>query len=435
MECAYTRQMSRRFGIVLLASALGACGLIAGIQDIPEGSAPVSDGSAPSTTDGATEKDASASDGPVVGVDSGPLLPSCGAQRVVHLVAHTGGLAWFQLLLPVPAVVTANNPDYAIDDPKRFTSLGTTDHPLYMRNRGAIPFWVGTGKSPLPTVLVAGNNETHADNPTSAVKIANKNAIAYGAGLQRALGPKVPALTFGTVLFGTAPGSPTAVNVPDVKGAVAALVSVGYPEARLTPDPATVARWYGAGAAVKVTQLAQQLLFAANAFKLGAVGTVVIPAMNDDPHGAFADTGYTTTVANDLASVLAGFYTELATSFETNCGAADGSRLSLADNVVFLVNGDTFKDPFQRNGWPDGTPGGSNLLFVRSNGFMKAGWFGRLEPGIRTNFSPSNGLQSTDLAADSTAAAVNGLVWAISRGNAASVTGFDAAPYAGVRAP
>lgn len=423
--------MSRRLGILVLASTLGACGLIAGIEDIPDASAPA-DAAVVFADVGA--KDAEAAESGPVAPDGAPVLPNCGAQRVVHLAAGNGGLAWFQLLWPVPMVITAPNIDYAIDDPKRFTSLGTVEHPLYMRALEGNPFWVGTGKSPLPSVFVAGSNETHTPSPTSTIAITGKNAIAYGAGLQRAsLAPKVPALTIGTIAFGTAPGAPSVVNVADAKSAVTAVASFGFPEARLTPDPATASKWYSAGAPAKITTLAEQLLFAANAFKLGAVGTVSISTLRDDPHGAFVG-GDATTMANDLAGILAGFYAELATSFEATCGA-DGGRLSLADNVVFVINGDTMKDPFVRNGWPDGTPANSNLVFVRSNGFTKPGWFGQLAPSTRTNFSPVTGERAVATAAESTAAAVNGLVYAISRGNAAAVTAFDSSPYAGVRGP
>src|SRR5262245_31188734 len=38
--------------------------------------------------------------------DARTPLPECGAQRVVHLVGGFGGLAWFTLVWPAPAVIT-----------------------------------------------------------------------------------------------------------------------------------------------------------------------------------------------------------------------------------------------------------------------------------------------------------------------------------------
>ena len=69
------------------------------------------------------------------------------------------------------------------------------------------------------------------------------------------------------------------------------------------------------------------------------ISTALLPAFNDDPHGVFAD-GTATARADGLARILDGFYTELAAHTETRCGHA-GRALSLADNVVMVVSGDT----------------------------------------------------------------------------------------------
>jgi hypothetical protein len=113
---------------------------------------------------------------------------------------------------------------------------------------------------------------------------------------------------------------------------------------------------------------------------------------------------------------------------------------SLADNVVMVVSGDTYKNPFERAGWSDGTPGNSNLLIVRSNGFVKPGWFGAITPGTRTNFDPTTGELAPSASpgpnhTPSTTAAQLGLLYAITRGNTAVVAQVSAAPYAGVIQP
>src|SRR5207249_2300792 len=104
-------------------------------------------------------------------------------------------------------------------------------------------------------------------------------------------------------------------------------------------------------------------------------GTIVFPALRDDPHGAFADLAHERYYADSLARILHRFYLELAAHDEPVC-SHHGYALSLADNVVLVVTGDTPKNPFARAGWPDGTPGSANVVFVRANGWLVPGWFG-----------------------------------------------------------
>jgi hypothetical protein len=203
----------------------------------------------------------------------------------------------------------------------------------------------------------------------------------------------------------------------------------------LTPSPAKLATWgINASTPQSLATLANNLLFCANAFRLGLVSTVVMPAFNDDPHGAFASGEAAPAARADaLARVLDGFYAELALHSEPK-SSTTGTPLSLADNVVLVVSGDTPKSSFNRNGWPDGTAGGANLIYVRSNGYMKPGWFGRLSQQTgRTNFDPVTGTASgTTPAANSTAAAQLGILFAIARGNATVVSQASTAPYSGV---
>jgi len=54
------------------------------------------------------------------------------------------------------------------------------------------------------------------------------------------------------------------------------------------------------------------------------------------------------------------------------------SSKTLADALVITISGDTYKQPFNRKNWGDGTPGGSNILYVMGAGYVKTGWFGEL---------------------------------------------------------
>jgi hypothetical protein len=238
--------------------------------------------------------------------------------------------------------------------------------------------------------------------------------------------------------MGSAPGAPSVTTATSIDTAIAALRAVtpisADDEAALRPAAATVSAWTGTGAQQTMIDLAQRLLFTANAFRMGLISTVLMPAFNDDPHGAFADVAGTVTPRADaLARVLDGFYAELAMRQEPKCSHR-GAAISLADNVALVVSGDTFKNPFNSSGWSDGTPGNSNLLYVRSNGFLKPGWFGSLTaPSTRTNFNPASGLtDSTATVAASTSAAQLGILFAIARSNRAPVTAVSAAEFSGV---
>ena len=43
------------------------------------------------------------------------------------------------------------------------------------------------------------------------------------------------------------------------------------------------------------------------------------------------------------------------------------------------IHGDTTKDPLTKGGWPDGTPGNTNVVYVYSAGHLKSGWFGSID--------------------------------------------------------
>jgi hypothetical protein len=97
------------------------------------------------------------------------------------------------------------------------------------------------------------------------------------------------------------------------------------------------------------------------------------------------------------------------------------------------LSGDTTKDPFQRSGWPDGTPGGSNMLFVQSAGWLQGGWVGDVNPNARINWDPATGKndpnQPTGLC---TSAACGAVLYAVSGGNKDAVRPYYNGPLDGV---
>lgn len=417
--------MKSRISILFAFGAVTACGV------------------ANSGDNGATADDddssASAQSGSIgEGVNSAAAtIAECSAQRAVYLVGGNGGLASFTLAWPVPAVIQHFASQYAYDQPAKALSVGSPAHPLFARTIGGRALWQGTGSAPQPSAFVAGSNETHFNTPTSIVISPTAGGLmADGAVIQKPLAPVIPVMIFSPAgQYGTAAGAPTPVMVANVTAAVAAFngkISATQ-QATLTPTSVQIASYFPAGATPPTaeTALATNLAFTANALKLGLIGTVVLPALNDDPHTLFLS-GSAPARADDLASILHRFYTDLGTASEASCGHA-GKAISLADNTVMVVDGDTPKNSFSSAGWPDGTPGNANWLYVRSNGFTLPGWFGDIEPTSRTNFDPSTGLPSAGTSnASSTAAAFAGTLYAIARGNQAKVAMFTTAPFAGV---
>lgn len=360
----------------------------------------------------------------------GPAV-DCKAQRAVHLVAGTGGLAWFTLVWPAPAVITGFQTAYAYDNPANAKDV-TTDpaHPLFARRIGTGALWEGIGKDPQPSVFLAGVNETHTNTPSSIMINGNVGLAAAGAAIQASLQPMIGAIQVSpSGPYGTATGAPALVSVPNADGAVAV-----FPPAiqqQLRPSAAQLASYIPPGAVQAETNLGTALAFAANAFRLGVLGSLILPAFNDDPHAAF-NAGAPTQRMNNLTAMLDAFYRDLATSSELSCGRG-GNFLSLADNVVLVVTGDTPKSSFNNAGWPDGTINNSNWMYVRSNGFTKPGWFGQITPNGRTNFNPTTGaLDSAATTASDTAAAFAGALYAIARGDKMKVQSFTTAPFDGV---
>jgi hypothetical protein len=396
------------------------------------------------TTEGDTDPEASgaATESPQQPTaDSGNIavassLPECKAQRAVYVVAGNGALSWFTLVWPAPAVITGFQPQYAYDNPAAAKDVTVTAaHPLFARKIGTRVVWQGRGSHPQPSVFVAGFNETHTNTPSSIVNSATAGNLAgQGAAIQTTLPSTIPVMTFGTVgPYAAVPGAPLAINVVSLDTAIAAFAGRISPAQQdaLRPTAVQLVPYVPAGATTAETNFGTTLAFTANAFKLGLINTVMLPAFADDPHGAFAG-GTAGPRADHLASALDAFYTDLAATPEPACSHL-GQQITLADNVVTVVDGDTPKNSFNNAGWPDGTPGNSNWLYLRSNGFTKPGWFGDIQPTGRTNFDPTTGLTSAAAAvAPATAATYAGVLYAIARGNKARVTVVTSAPFDGV---
>jgi hypothetical protein len=368
------------------------------------------------------------------GIDAPSLKPACKAQRLVHLVGANGGLAWFTLAWPIPSLIQNFNTSFAYDDPAKATAQGNdAAHPLFARNN----LWANRGTSPFPTVFIAGTNETHTNQPASNDVSNNIGLDAAATVVQAPFASTFPAIVVGNVgPFGTATGAATPTAVADANALIDLLVGAGVAtDAEIRPTATQLGRYVPAGATAVEIALATELATAANAAKFNLVSDLVLPAFDDDPHNGFTG-GAETARADNLAQMLDAFYADLQIVDEPTCGKSDGSAISFADNTVLYVTGDTPKS-FQLTGgtWNDGTINNTNQVFLRSNGFIKPGWFGVIDvvATTHTNFDAATGAPSTlgnDDPTD-TAAGWASTLYAITRGDATKVATFTSAVFDG----
>lgn len=399
---------------------------------------------------------------------------SCAAtNRSVHLVAGDGGFAWFQLLWPHVDIAKAGNDNFAFHANGQAKDAVGTDKPFVYAPES--PFQ-GLDKTKQITAFMAGTNQTHTPTPGSAATVGNgQSMLAVAAAIQRQTPSLLPVIAMNPVNFGTAPGAPQVATVNNADGMVqlfnsaASKVTLAVPEdaalfeayykayvglnaaagrptwarqlrtgktsanflgknlaAQLAPSTDDLGR-YGidAGAPNKLAELARGFITTAKAFKLGLTQSVIMPAMRDDPHGAFNNMDNLRNTVASLGTILDEFMNDMMAIQDPACSAR-----SLADNVVLTVHGDTPKDPRNRGGWPDGTPNNSNWLYVLGNGHLKTGWFG----GVRANgttdgFDPTTGNVAPGQQSNATSAAAGAAVaFAVAKGDMRRVQDFYSGP-------
>ncbi len=355
-------------------------------------------------------------------------------KRLIHVVDGNGGLANWTQIFPFPDVISSTNAQYSHYALGKAVPSTGFDNP-----------WMFSPDSPWKTnpkwkmtAFVAGNNETHTANPASTQVAGANSYLASAAAIQQANPTLLPVLSVGGRTFGAAPGAPAVANV----GAAANLIDLfnsaasralmqapengalgeAYYKAFLGLNAAagrtTVAKQYGVGKVSMnllsknlslqltptaadealfgitgttpgaVTQMSRAMITTIKAFGLGLTSMLMMPGFNNDPHGLFAGgDAQATTVAQAMGKMLDGLY-ELAKSRpDPSC-----STKSLADQLIFSVTGDTYKQPFNRDGWGDGTPNNSNLFLIMGNGLLKTGWIGKVAPGAVTGWTPSTGV-------------------------------------------
>ncbi len=338
--------------------------------------------------------------------------------RSVHIVAGNGGLAWFQLMWPHVDVAEARNAQFAWHAVGQETRVAGTYKPLVV---GPDTPWTALPATRQVTIFQAGNNETHTGTPQSVTTLNGNGIFAVASALQANSPSVIPIVAVGNVQVGTAPGSFTPAGVGNADGIVglfnsaasraggllsraadASLYKAHYDAfsqlnraanrsttkasyqtassaaqflgtnlaAKLAITPEDLTR-YGITAATpnNVSAIGRTFIVAVKAFKMGLTNSIVLPAYNDDPHGAFDNMTYVTRAPQQKA-IFEAFMADLTATTD------DNTLQALADDTVITVCGDTTKTPLSRTGWGDGTPQNSNVIYIYSAGHLKSGWFG-----------------------------------------------------------
>jgi hypothetical protein len=393
--------------------------------------------------------------------------------RSVHIVAGDGGFAWFTLLFPHTEIATSTDPDFAFHAKGKAVKATDTDKPFYFAPETP---WQSMDKGKRISAFMAGQNQTHTPTPGSAATLGGgQSMLASVAAIQRSTPSLLPVIGVNPINFGAAPGAPDIATVGNADGMVqlfnsaasqmilskpkdAALFEAYYKAfaafdkaadrptwarslrtgkasanflgknlaSQLQPTADDLNRFgIDGGTPTKLSEIGRALITATKAFKLGLTQSLILPAMRDDPHGAFNNMNNLQMTVKSLGHMLDQFLADLGDVQDPLC-----SSRTMADDVVLTIHGDTPKDPRNMNGWPDGTPGNSNWLYVMGNGYLKTGWFGGVRAdGSVDGFDPTTGKDMPNQPSTATSAAAGAAVaFAVAKGDMKRVRDFYTGP-------
>jgi hypothetical protein len=405
------------------------------------------------------------------GKETAYLAAESASSRSVHIVAANGGLSWFTLLFPQPKIGTANNANLSYHKPGQGAVITGTDKPYFV---GPDTPFASMQPSQQMTGFICGNANAHATTPNPDLSVSGlgqSNIFAFATALQASSPSVVPAIAINGVGIGSAPGSAMASGVgaaTDVvslfnsaasraggllaKSADATTYAVQYAAfaqlnrasarstekigyntavgaagllgtnlaAKLKIQDADLVR-YGVNAATQnnIKDIANALIIAVKAFTMGLTNAIVLPGMNDDPHTAFAD-GRINTVPAQLKGIFDAFMTDLKSSTDSVTNQV------LSDDTVITITGDTPKDALSHTGgnWADGTPNGSNQVFVYSAGHLKSGWFGGIAPNGTVTGYDASGADAAYSATTTAKYAMASIAYAIAKGDERAISPF-----------
>lgn len=386
--------------------------------------------------------------------------------RSIHFVAGNAGLAWFTQLIPIPAVAAANNPSFSYHAPGQATLAAGTNKPLYIGPTSPFKNLAGARQW---TAFVAGNNETHTNTPNSPGNLNGSSIHAVATVLQRNTPTLIPVVSINNAAVGTAAGAPQVAAVNNAEAIVNLFNSAASQTGGLLARPAN-AQLYKAqfdafaqlnrastrptqkssyvtassAASFLGTNLAEQLaitpadramygvdnntpgniravadafIVATKAFAMGLMNAVTLPLLNNDPHGAF-DGNTAGPTAQALKKVFDGFQTHASQTIDSATGQ------NIFNDVVITAVGDTYKTPFDRNGWNDGTPNNSNLVYVYGQGHIHTGWHGNIPQGGGVQMINQDGSLSAYNGAQAARLATASIAYAIAKRDVRAISQF-----------
>lgn len=391
------------------------------------------------------------------------------ATRSVHVVAGNGGLAWFTLLFPQVKVALSGDANLSYHKPGQATMMQGTDRPYAT---GPDTPWASLPAAKQFTGFLCGQSQAHSNDPqTTVATLNNQNIFAFATALQAAVPSVVPVVAVNGLALGTAQGAAqaTAVGSADQivnlfnsaasraggllsksqdattyavqysafaqlnKAANRSTTKISYNTAvgaagllgtnlaaKLQIQQADLTR-YGVtgGTPNNVKAIANGLIVAVKAFQNGLTNSIIMPAMNDDPHGAFAD-GRINTIPAQLKTIFDAFMTDLTNTTDSVTNEV------LADDTVITITGDTTKDNLSHAGgnWGDGTTRGTNQLFCYSAGRLKSGWFGGINTDGTVTGYDGAAADATFNAANTAKYALASVAYAIAKGDERAISPF-----------
>lgn len=385
-------------------------------------------------------------------------LPTC---RSMHVFAGNGGLAWFTQLWPHVDIALANNANLSYNKPGQAKLAQGTKKPLAIGPD--TPFATLSPQRQM-TAFVNGNNETHQNNATSTATLGGNNIFAIVAALQANSPSVVPVITIGNVAYGTAPGAPQPTGVTAATGMVDlfnsaasraggllsmsrdanlykahydAFAQLNRASNRSTTKQSYVtasgaAQFLGTNLASKlaitpedltrynitgntrgnVAALGRAMIIGVKAYQMGLTNSILVPGPQDDPHGAFngaVGSRDVDIVPGQLKGIFDAFMADLTSKVDQN------TLRPLSDDFVITIHGDTTKSPTTPAGWPDGTPGGSNLTYVWGGGHLYGGFFGGVDRNGNVKGFDATGADATYNAANTAKFATASIAYAIAK--------------------
>lgn len=408
--------------------------------------------------------------GDTAGTAAADTAACASTNRLISIVDGNGGLSNWTQVFPFTKVIGSTNAAYSHYALGKGVAATGYDKPYSYAPDSP---WQTNSKWKM-SAFVAGNNETHTAAPASAISLGANGMLASAAAIQQANPTLLPVLAVGGIQFGAAPGAPAVAAVGaanqliDLFNSAASKALLAQPEngglaeayykafigLNAAAGRTTIAKQYGVGKVSMnllsknlstqltptdadlalfgitgttpgaVRNMSAAMITTVKAFSLGLTSMLTMRAFNDDPHGLFAGgDAAAATKAAAMGKMLNGLHDLAKSKADPSCSAK-----TLADSIVLSISGDTFKQPFNRAGWGDGTPNGSNLLYVMGAGHLKTGWFGDMEPqGGAVGWDQATGNTGGAYAgrgAELGASAAAALLFAVSKGDSRRVSDF-----------